>query len=57
MSAGKWIKAEKESMKKQIKVLTLCATFFALFSLPAEAQEPTKIPRIGFLTSSPSGRV
>src|SRR5947208_17040786 len=49
MSAGKWLEAEKEGMKKQIKVLTLCATLFALFCLPAEAQQPTKVPRIGFL--------
>src|SRR5437588_8127799 len=42
MSAGKWIEAEKEGMKKQIKVLTLCATLFALFCLPAEAQQTGK---------------
>ena len=30
MSAGKWIEAEKESMKKQITVLTLCATLIEL---------------------------
>jgi len=51
MSAGKWIEAEKESMKKQITVLTLCATLFALY-LPVEAQQPTKIFRIGFLDRS-----
>jgi hypothetical protein len=51
MSAGKWIEAEKESMKKQITVLTLCVTLFALY-LPVEAQQPTKIFRIGFLDSS-----
>jgi putative ABC transport system substrate-binding protein len=53
MSAGKWIKAEKESMKKQITVLTLCATLFALY-LPVEAQQPTKIFRIGFLYNGPA---
>ena len=44
MSSDKWIKA----MKKNITVLNLCAMLFAL-SLPVEAQQPTKIPRIGFL--------
>jgi len=53
MSAGKWIEAEKESMKKQITVLTLCATLFAL-CLPAAAQQPTKIFRIGFLYNGPA---
>ena len=41
-------------MKKKIPVLTLCAMLFAL-CLPAEAQQPTKVPRIGYLSSdSPS---
>jgi len=41
-------------MKKKIIVLTLCATLLAL-SLPASAQQPKKVPRIGFLIgSSPS---
>ena len=35
-------------MKKKIAVLTLCAMLFAL-CLSAEAQQPTKIPRIGRL--------
>src|SRR5262249_10298864 len=35
-------------MKKKITVLTLCAMLFAL-CFSAEAQQPTKIPRIGFL--------
>jgi putative tryptophan/tyrosine transport system substrate-binding protein len=38
-------------MKEQITVLTLCAMLFALF-LPAGAQEPNKVPRIGYLSSS-----
>jgi putative tryptophan/tyrosine transport system substrate-binding protein len=38
-------------MKKKFKVLALCAMLFAL-CLPAEAQQPTKIPRIGFLDGS-----
>src|SRR5258705_1099692 len=40
-------------MKKQITVLTLCATLFAL-CLPAAAQQPTKIFRIGFLYNGPA---
>ena len=49
-------------MKKQITVLTLCATLFAL-SFPADAQQAGKIFRIGFLDLSsfwyrgPRGRV
>jgi putative ABC transport system substrate-binding protein len=35
-------------MKKKIKVLTLYAMLFAL-SFPSQAQQPTKIPRIGLL--------
>ena len=35
-------------MKRKITVLTLCAMLFAL-CFPAEAQQPTKIPRIGYL--------
>jgi len=35
-------------MKKKIMVLTLCAMLLAL-CLSAEAQQPTKIPRIGYL--------
>src|SRR6267143_1994235 len=38
-------------MKKIITVLTLCGTLFAL-CLPAEAQQPTKIPRVGFLAGT-----
>ena len=35
-------------MKKKITVLMFCATLFAL-SFPAEAQQPKKVPRIGYL--------
>ena len=35
-------------MKKKITVLALCAMLFALCS-SAEAQQPTKVPRIGYL--------
>jgi putative ABC transport system substrate-binding protein len=38
-------------MKKKITVLTLCALLFALCS-SAEAQQLTKVPRIGFLGAS-----
>jgi putative ABC transport system substrate-binding protein len=37
-------------MKRRITVLTLCAMLFALFGL-AHAQEPKKVPRIGYLSS------
>ena len=37
-------------MKKQITVLTLCAMLFTL-SFSASAQQPAKIPRIGYLTA------
>jgi len=36
-------------MKKKITVLNLCAILFALCLL-AQAQQPTKVPRIGFLS-------
>jgi putative ABC transport system substrate-binding protein len=37
-------------MKKKISALTLCAMLLAL-CVPAEAQEPKKVPRIGYLSS------
>src|SRR5499426_3425908 len=41
-------------MKKKITVLTLCAMLFAL-CVSAEAQQPKKAPRIGYLSAtSPS---
>jgi putative ABC transport system substrate-binding protein len=40
-------------MKKKITFLTLCAMLFALCSA-AEAQQPKKIPRIGYLSSGDS---
>jgi putative tryptophan/tyrosine transport system substrate-binding protein len=41
-------------MTRKVSVLTLCAVFFAL-CVSAEAQQPRKIPQIGYLiTSSPS---
>jgi len=41
----------EKDMKKKITVLTLCAMLYAL-CLPAQAQQPTKIPRIGYLTAA-----
>ena len=40
-----------KDMKKKITVLALCAMFFAL-GFAAEAQQPKKVPRIGYLTST-----
>ena len=37
-------------MKKKITVLTLCAMLFAL-CLPSQAQQPKKVPRIGYLAA------
>ena len=50
VSSGEWIDT-KSKMKKKFKVLTLSATLFALCS-SAEAQQPGKIFRIGFLDNS-----
>ncbi|HXV82885.1 MAG TPA: hypothetical protein VEG60_23720, partial [Candidatus Binatia bacterium] len=36
-------------MKSKIVILALCAMLFAL-SLPAEAQQPKKVSRIGYLS-------
>jgi putative tryptophan/tyrosine transport system substrate-binding protein len=49
VSSDKWIETEK-NMKKKIMILTLCAMLFALSS-SAEAQQPKKIPLIGYLSS------
>jgi ABC-type uncharacterized transport system substrate-binding protein len=42
-----------KDMKKKMTVLTLCAVLFAL-CVPAEAQEPKKVPRIGYLSARDS---
>src|SRR5207342_3618377 len=47
---GRVERAEKK-MKKKITFLTLCAMLFAL-CFPAEAQQPAKIPRIGYLSGN-----
>ena len=46
----------EKDMKKTITVVALCAILFAL-SLSAEAQQPKKIPRIGYLQAPPSSAV
>jgi putative tryptophan/tyrosine transport system substrate-binding protein len=38
----------KKLMKRKITGLTLCALFFAL-CLPAQAQQPARVPKIGYL--------
>ena len=40
-------------MRKNVMLLTLCAMLFAL-SASTQAQQPTKIPRIGFLGAAPA---
>jgi putative ABC transport system substrate-binding protein len=40
-------------MKKRFTVLTLCALLFAL-CVPAQAQQPTKVSRIGFQLDAPA---
>jgi putative ABC transport system substrate-binding protein len=43
-------------MNQKILALALCAMLFAL-CLPAEAQQPTKIPRIGFLSAASASTI
>ena len=43
-------RGKEKHMKKKITVLTLCAMLFAL-CVSAEAQQPKKVPRIGYLSS------
>jgi putative tryptophan/tyrosine transport system substrate-binding protein len=49
VSSDKWIETGK-NMKRKITVVALCAMLFALCS-SAEAQQPKKIPRIGYLSA------
>jgi hypothetical protein len=44
---------DRDAMKKNVFCLALCAMLFALYP-SAEAQQRTKVPRIGYLTSSTS---
>jgi putative ABC transport system substrate-binding protein len=46
-------KRGRKLMRKNVMRLTLCAMLFALY-VPAEAQQPKKVPRIGYL--SPTNR-
>jgi len=50
VSSDKWIEREKDMMRK-ITVLALSAVLVAL-SVPVEAQQPGKVPRIGILISA-----
>ena len=54
VSSEKWIEAKKKHVKKKITAFTLSAMLFAL-CVSAEAQQPTKVYRIGYLSAvSPS---
>ena len=50
VSSDEWREAKK-NMKRKITFLALCAMLFAL-SVPAEAQQPKKVPRIGYLSAN-----
>jgi putative ABC transport system substrate-binding protein len=50
MSSDKWIETGK-NMKRKITIVMLCAMLFALCSSTA-AQQPAKVPRIGYLTAT-----
>ena len=45
-----------KNMNRKITVLTFCAMLFAL-CFPAEAQQPKKVPRIGFTANNPGTHV
>jgi putative tryptophan/tyrosine transport system substrate-binding protein len=49
VSSDEWREAKK-NMKRKVTFLALCAMLFAL-CFSAEAQQPKKIPRIGYLTA------
>src|SRR5215467_9721209 len=51
MRSDKGIEAEKKHMKRKITVLILYAMLLALSS-PASAQQPQKIPKIGYVSGS-----
>jgi osmotically-inducible protein OsmY len=38
----------RDSVKRKITVIALCAMFFAIYG-PAEAQQPVKNPRVGYV--------
>ncbi len=45
------VKRTEKNMKRQLTVLTLCVMFLAP-CVSAEAQQPNKVPRIGYLSDS-----
>src|SRR5262249_17465163 len=49
-AAARCVRCEGEMNKRKLRSFTLCAMLFA-FCQSAEAQQPTKIPRIGYLSS------
>jgi putative tryptophan/tyrosine transport system substrate-binding protein len=53
VSSDEWIEVEKKHMKKKHTTLALCAMLLAL-CVAAEAQQPTKVPRIGYLAGGGS---
>ena len=55
VSSDNWIETDKD-MKKKLTVLALGAMLFALCSV-SEAQQPAKIPRIGYLQVTASSAV
>ena len=48
VSSDEWREAKK-NMKRKVTFLALCAMLFALCA-SAEAQQPKKVPRIGYLS-------
>ena len=50
VSSNEWREAKK-NMKRKVTFLALCAMHFAL-CFSTEAQQPKKVPRIGYLSSS-----
>jgi ABC-type uncharacterized transport system substrate-binding protein len=48
-------KEQRKTHEEKITVLTLCAMLFALCS-SAQAQQPKKVPRIGYLSSPDATR-
>src|SRR5688572_9204712 len=49
-ASAEWIEFTDKDMKRTIIFLALCAVLFALCG-SSEAQQPTKIPRIGYLSA------
>ena len=55
-SRDEWIEDKKKPMKKQIMLFAVCVTLFAL-CFPVGAQEPTRVPGIGYLSGSPPSAI